>query len=143
MNTLEIIALCAAGALFLTLCIVGIVRIARQRAVRAEEMTREVDPVNIKKGVRYTEDATVVTKAGEMNVTYERKDVLLKENQTQVSDPKGELKPGKYVVLSTTGENQTFNIRIGNYVKEYKHNQKIVIPAGTEVTCVSGTVILR
>lgn len=143
MNTVDIVGLCIAGALFLALLIISIVRYYKQKAIRDEQKTREVEDVVVKRGVRYTEDETVVTKGGDMNVSYSKGDIVLKQNQVYVADPKGFLKPGKYVVLSPFGNEETFNIRIGKYVKLYKHNQKIVIADGAEISCVSGNVILR
>ena len=40
-------------------------------------------------------------------------------------------------------EDEKFNLRVGAYVKEYKHNQKIVLAEGQEITAVNCTVILR
>ena len=104
---------------------------------------REVDDVNIKKGVRYTVDQTVVNENGEMNVSFSQGDVVLQQNQTEVVGVKNKVKPGKYTMLSSKDEDETFNLRVGAYVKEYKHNQKIVLAEGQEITAVNCTVILR
>lgn len=143
MKTVDIVGLCIAGVLFLALLTISIVRFYKQKAIREEEKSREVEDVVVKRGVRYTEDETVVTKGGDMNVSYAKGDVVLKQNQVYVADPKGVVKPGKYVVLSPSGNEETFNIRIGKYVKNYKHNQKIVIADGVEISSVSSNVILR
>ena len=37
----------------------------------------------------------------------------------------------------------TFNIRIGNYVQEYKHGQEVVLSDGDEICPTSTTIILR
>ena len=42
--------------------IVSIVRVIKKAKIRAEEKTREVDGVVIKKGVRYTPKATIIKK---------------------------------------------------------------------------------
>ncbi len=104
---------------------------------------REVDDVNIKKGVRYTVDQTVVTENGEMNVSFGKDDVVLSQNVTEIVGVKNRVKPGKYTVLSTKDEDDKFNLRIGAYVKEYAHNQKIVLAEGQEITAVNCSVILR
>ena len=104
---------------------------------------REVDQVNIKKGVRYTEDQTVVDENGNMNVSFGQGDVVLQQNVTEVVGPKNKVKPGKYTLLSSKDEDEKFNLRVGAYVKEYKHNQKIVLAEGQEITAVNCTVILR
>ena len=104
---------------------------------------REVDDVMTKKGVRYTTDQTVVDEDGNMNVSYGSDDVVLKQNTTEIVGRKNYVKPGKWVVLSTSGETEKFNIRVGAYVKEYSHNQTIVLAEGEEVTAISCNVILR
>ncbi|MBR4002912.1 MAG: hypothetical protein IKI95_02435 [Clostridia bacterium] len=104
---------------------------------------REVDQVNIKKGVRYTEDQTVVDEDGNMNISFGQSDVVLQQNITEVVGPKNKVKPGKYTLLSSKDEDEKFNLRVGAYVKEYKHNQKIVLAEGQEITAVNCTVILR
>lgn len=104
---------------------------------------REVDDVMTKKGVRYTTDQTVVDEDGNMNVSFGSDDVVLKQNTTEIVGKKNYVKPGKWVVLSTADETEKFNIRIGAYVKEYAHNQTIVLAEGEEVTAISCNVILR
>ena len=104
---------------------------------------REVDDVMTKKGVRYTTDQTVVDEDGNMNVSFGSDDVVLKQNTTEIVGRKNYVKPGKWVVLSTSGETEKFNIRVGAYVKEYSHNQTIVLAEGEEVTAISCNVILR
>lgn len=105
--------------------------------------TREVDDVDVKKGVRYTVDQTVVDENGEMNVSFAKGDVVLKQGVTEVVGSKNNVKPGKYTLLSAKDEDEAFNLRVGAYVKEYKHNQKIVLAEGQEITAVNCTVILR
>lgn len=104
---------------------------------------REVDDVITKKGVRYTTDQTVVDENGEMNVSFGSGDVVLKQNVTEVVGKNNYVKPGKWTVLSTADEVEKFNIRVGVYVKEYAHNQTIVLAEGEEVTATSCNVILR
>lgn len=104
---------------------------------------REVDDVNIKKGVRYTVDQTVIDEEGNMNVSFGQSDIVLSQNVTEIVGVKNRVKPGKYTVLSTKDEDSKFNLRIGAYVKEYAHNQKIVLAEGQEITAVNCSVILR
>lgn len=104
---------------------------------------REVDDVMTKKGIRYTTDQTVVDENGEMNVSFGSDDIVLKQNTTEIVGKKNYVKPGKWTVLSTADDVEKFNIRVGAYVKEYAHNQKIVLAEGEEVTAISCNVILR
>ena len=104
---------------------------------------REVDAVNVKKGVRYTIDQTVVDEEGNMIVAFGQGDIVLKPRKTVKVGKDGDIKPGKYTILGTHDDEDKFNIRVSGYVKEYKHNEEIVLADGDEVTAVSTTVILR
>lgn len=110
---------------------------------RAEEKTREVGDVKIKKGVRYTPEATIVDKAGNEMVTYLQGDIIIKPRKSMKVGKDGQIKPGKWTVLASNETHTTFNIRIGNYVQEYKHGQEIVLADGDEICPTSTTIILR
>lgn len=116
--------------------------VAKKRA-KADSKTREAEEVVTKDGVRYTPDAEIVDKEGKMNLSYVKNDVILQPRKVVVVDKKGQLKPGKYTVLSAYENEETFNIRIGLYVKEYKHGQEIVLVQGDEVCPTSSTIIFR
>lgn len=105
--------------------------------------TREVDDVTTKNGVRYTIDQTVVDEDGNTNISLSQKDIILNPNDTQIVGIKNKVKPGKYTLLATNKEEKTFNLRIGNYVKEYSHNQDVVLGEGQEITAINTSVILR
>ncbi len=121
------------------ICIKGIV----DGKKRAEEKTREVGEVNIKKGVRYTPEATIVDKAGNEMVTYIEGDIIIKPRKTMKVGKGGEIRPGKWTILASNDAHKTFNVRIGNYVQEYRHGQEIVLSDGDEVCPTSTTIILR
>ncbi len=104
---------------------------------------REVDDVATKHGVRYTIDQTVVDEDGNTNISLSQKDVVLIPNDTQIVGIKNKVKPGKYTLLATNPNEESFNIRIGSYVKEYSHNQSIVLGEGQEITAINCSVILR
>lgn len=104
---------------------------------------REVDNVQLKNGVRYTIDQTVLDEQGNANISLSQKDVVLQMNKTEIVGVKNLVKPGKYTLLSTSGKDETFNIRVGSYVKEYHHNQSIVLAETQEITAVNSPVILR
>lgn len=118
------------------------VKSAKAKKIRKEMETREVEGVIEKGGVRYSEDATIVDPDGEQNITYVKNDIILKPRK-MVTVGKGGIKPGKWTVLSAYGNEETFNIRIGLYVKEYKHGQEIVLAEGDEICPTSTTIILR
>ena len=97
--------------------------------------------IKIKKGVRYTKDEKI-TSGGEVNVTYNEKDIVLEAGKTYTIG-KGKLMPGTYTVLATTDDGYKFNIRLGGVVREYSHGDKIVLGKGQEITPLSHSVILR
>ncbi len=129
-------------ALIVIVTIVSIVGTIKKAKIRAEEKTREVDEVVIKHGVRYTPEATIVDKAGNENITYIQGDIIIKPRKVMTVG-KGGIKPGKWTVLASNDATSLFNIRIGNYVQEYKHGQEIILSEGDEICPTSTTIILR
>ena len=96
----------------------------------------------VKHGVRYTSD-TKIENNGEMNVTFNTGDILLKMGKEYKVGKKEKIIPGKYKILSADGMAEEFNIRIHNIVRGYKHDTDIVLAEGDIVTAVSHNVILR
>lgn len=143
LNTTDIIVVSVIGLFFVLVFVFGAIRLYKKRKIDAEIASREVDEVIEKKGVRYTEDMTIVDTEGNMNISFGKGDTILKQNETYTAVKKGYVKPGKYTILSTKDNETEFNIRIGIYVKEYKHGQEIVLTEGEEITPVSTDVILR
>ena len=131
------------GVVFVGTFTTSVVRYVKNKKKRLEEVSREVEDVEIIIGIRYTDDATIVDKLGDMNVSYNKEDLILRQNQTYTTKRAGDLKPGKYTILSARENEDAFNVRIGIYVKEYKHGQDIVLGEGEEITPVSTDVILR
>ena len=134
------------GAILLAIVIftiVSIVRIVKKAKIRAEEKTREVDDVIIKHGVRYTPEATIVDKDGVENVTYIKGDIIIKPRKVVKVGKHEEVRPGKWTILASNDSATVFNVRIGNYVQEYKHGQEIVLTDGDEICPTSTTIILR
>ncbi len=143
LTTGSIIVISVVGAIFIGTFTTSVVRYVKRRQKRMQEADREVEDVNIKHGVRYTEDMTMVDELGDMNISFGKGDKLLKQNTTYVASKKQGLLPGKYTILSTHDNEDSFNVRIGTYVKEYKHGQDIVLSEGEEITPVSTSIILR
>ena len=123
--------------------IVSIVRTVKNAKIRAEEKTREVDDVIIKHGVRYTPEATSVDKDGVENVTYIKGDIIIKPRKVVKVGKNEEVKPGKWTILASNDSITVFNVRVGNYVQEYKHGQEIILAEGDEICPTSTTIILR
>ena len=123
--------------------IVGIVNTFKKAKKREEEKSREVGEVVEKHGVRYTPEATIVDEVGNDNVTYIKGDIIIKPRKVMKVGKKEEIHPGKWTVLASNDSVTTFNIRVGNYVQEYKHGQEIILAEGGEVCPTSTTIILR
>ena len=146
MPTEKIIEYCLYGvAALVVILVIVLVAVKAHKAKKAKEekKTREVDGVVEKNGVRYSEDATIVDKDGNQNVSLVRNDIVLQPRKMVTVSTRGPLKPGKWTVLSAYGNENTVNIRIGLYVKEYKHGQEIVLAEGDEICPTSTTIILR
>lgn len=142
MGTFEIVSIILGVVLVLVIVMFAFINRKYTKLLRGMK-EREVDDVNIKKGVRYTIDQTVVDEEGNMNVSFGQGDIVLKPRKTVKVGKDGDIKAGKYTILATHDDEDKFNIRVSGYVKEYKHNEEIVLADGDEVTAVSTTVILR
>lgn len=130
--------------LVIVIAIVGsIVGTIKKNKIRAEEKTREVDDVIIKHGVRYTPEATIVEKDGTENVTYIKGDIIIKPRKVAKVGKNEDIKPGKWTILASNDSVTVFNVRVGNYVQEYKHGQEIILAEGDEICPTSTTIILR
>ena len=127
MSWIEIV-LISVGALILLICsIISIRKMVLKRKAKKESEAKQVEDVVVKGNVRYTPDAEIVDGEGNTNISYVKQDIILQPRKMVTVDRKGVLKPGKYTVLSAYENEDTFNIRIGLYVKEYKHGQEIVL----------------
>ena len=122
---------------------ISIFKTLKKAKIRAEEKTREVGEVIEKHGVRYTPEATIVDEKGNENVTYIKGDIVIKPRKVAKVGKGLDIKPGKWTILASNDKATTFNVRIGNYVQEYKHGQEIVLSEGDEVCPTSTTIILR
>ena len=130
-------------AIIVIAIIVGIVGTIKKAKLRAEEKTREVDDVVIKHGVRYTPEATIVDEQGNENVTFVKGDIVIKPRKVLKVGKHEAIKPGKWTILASNDSATKFNVRIGNYVQEYKHGQEIILSEGDEICPTSTTIILR
>ncbi len=143
LSTGSIVVICVIAVIFVGTFTTSLVKYLKNRKKHMEEADREVEDVDVKHGVRYTDDQTVVTELGDMHISFGEGDKVLKQNVTYTATKKTGLLPGKYTILSTSGNEESFNVRIGTYVKEYKHGESIVLAEGEEITPVSTGIILR
>ncbi len=118
----------------------------RKRKKQEEAIEKEKTEKNLEiiDDVRYTAETNPVEEqTGDVNVTHLQGDIILNQNTPVTVDKNGQIKPGKYILISTDANTSSFNIRVGIYVREYKHNQEIVLAEGDTICSVSGSVILR
>lgn len=132
-----------AGFIVVLTAVLTIVKMVKKHKAKKDAKGREAEDVVVKNGVRYSRDSEIVDEEGNQNISYVKQDIILQPRKMVVVDKKGQVKPGKYTVLSAYENEQTFNIRIGLYVKEYKHGQEIVLAEGDEICPTSSTIILR
>lgn len=136
------IVLAAAALIYVALIVFRVVRNKKRKAkeLHEEKVEKNLDIVD---DVRYTMETNPVEENNDVNITFVKEDYILKQGAPVTVSVNGELKPGKYIVLSTDENQESFNIRIGIYVREYRHNQEIVLAEDDTICAVSGSIILR
>ena len=77
------------------------------------------------------------------DVSLRKGDIIIEAQKTIIASENGTLHPGKYSILSAESNVDSFNVRIGKFVKEYHHGDVVVIADGEEVTPTSPKIILR
>ena len=96
------------------------------------------------KNTRYTYETNTLDEEGHTKISLTKGDwVLAPGNTYKVGVGEGKIKPGKYIILTSDEKTDKFNIRVDGYVREYKHNQEIILADNSEITAVSHTIILR
>lgn len=124
------------------LAIALIVTVAKLSAMRKLHSSEKAEDVYVKGGVRYSKDTTV-TKDGEAHVSHGKGDFLLVKGVTYLPERGEGLLPGTYTALASADSVQTFKLRLGGYVRDYKHGDTVVLAEGDPVCAVSCNVILR
>ena len=137
MDTLAIIGIAAAAVLV----ILVVVLVVANKKWNKKKKSGIVDTKN----ARYTFDTNTTTADGDAKMSFTREDIVLKQGETYrvAANDKTAIKPGKYTVLATENGLPKFNMRIGSYVREYKHGQDVILADNSEITAVSASVILR
>ena len=108
-----------------------------------KERQADKHAVYVKDGVRYTYTDNVEDERGKVAVTHREGDIILEKGITYIVGEQNGILPGKYTVLSAQEVTPAFNIRMGDFVREYKHDSGIVIADGEKITPVSHSIILR
>ena len=108
-----------------------------------KEKKADKHAVYVKDGVRYTYTDDVSDEKGKVAVTHREGDIILEKGITYIVGEQNGILPGKYTVLSAQETTEAFNIRLGDFVREYKHDSGIVLAEGEKICPVSHSVILR
>lgn len=136
MGPLEISLIVLGGLALIAILIISI-------AVKRNKKKAETNVVETK-NARYTFETDTTTESGEAKVSYTKGDIVLNAGTTyKVGTGKDMIKPGKYIILTSNNSTEKFNIRVDGYVREYSHNQEIILADNSEVASVSHSVILR
>ena len=133
-----IILICAGAVVIVALVIIAVLK---RKNRRLKDGTRAED-VKVIDGVRYSK-SDVIESGGEAAVTHRPGDFVLAQGKSVRAVQGGTFLPGKYTVLATGDQTQTFKLRLGGYVREYRHGDEVVIGDGETVSAVSCSVIFR
>lgn len=129
----------AVAALVIIAQVVVIVKLQRRTNARA----MRADKVVIKDDVRYGTDKQVVDAHGKTQVTHLPDDLVLQSGRTYKVTKTGKVLPGQYTVLAADESGDSFTLKVGGVVKEYHHQDTIVLADGDTISPRSGNVILR
>lgn len=121
----------------MAVCTLVLLAKQRRRGGTAGEKTADIKVVD---GVRYRTDTA--TDAGE-EITHLVGDVVLAKGNACTALQNGAVLPGTYTVLSANPAIRVFNVRVGDFVREYKHGDTLVLADGETICAVSCTVLLR
>lgn len=129
------VVLLAVAVVLLVLSVVFFALSRGKKNKPADEVKEE--KIKVVDGVRYAEEPSV------KKVSHREGDYVLTVGKTAKAEKDGELLPGQYTVLSGADGVQSFNVRVGGFVREFHHGDTIVLGDGEEITAVSHTVVLR
>jgi hypothetical protein len=99
--------------------------------------------VKIKDGVRYTKTSEIKTDAKPVNISYNEKDVVLVADKVYTVGKDAEVKPGKYIILSTQEGKEHLTMRINDVCRNQKHGAEVVFAEGDIITAVNEPILLR
>lgn len=136
----EVIILVEAIVIVILIALVVFILVRNNNKINSKN---KADNVKVIGGVRYTENKNEVTQDGDVSVTHQVGDLVLERGEEYLVAKKGYVIPGKYTVLSINDSVSAFNLRIDGYVREYHHQDDVVLAEGTTVSAVSHSVILR
>lgn len=133
MTTLEIILSVAVAVETLILIGIGVYKLKHSAP----------GGVKIKDNVRYTKTSEIKTDEKDVNISYNEKDLVLVADKVYTVSKTGELKPGKYIILSTQEGKEYLTMRINDVCRNQKHGSEVVFAEGDIVSAVNEPIILR
>lgn len=126
-----------ACVLLLILIIIRVLRRSRLKGNNVEQI----------KGVRYTttSEYTETPKEEDLDVkiSYNKTDIIIPVKEERKIGKKADIKPGKYIILTTVEGTDALNIRLGGYVRVYPHGSEIILAEGDTICPVNVGIILR
>ena len=141
METYEIILLCLGGLLMITIVTIAVLALRNKRL--HDGQGDRAEDIKIVDGVRYSRSDVIIDKNGGSKISLCEGDFVLAQGTTVRAETDGDFLPGTYTVLSASEAVPVFKLRLGGYVREYKHGDVVVVGDGERVTAVSCTVIFR
>lgn len=137
-NKLMPLYICIGVLALLVLIFVIILIVKAVKAKNAKPKTMEDTKIVVKDGVRYNSERDKVS-----DIKYTKGSVVLSQGETYVAQKNGYVIPGKYYMISAQETVKKFNVRLGGFVREYNHEDEIVLNEGDEITPVSCNIILK
>ena len=99
------------------------------------------------KDVRYTTTTEFIKENAEGDVdakiSYNRNDILIPVNTEKAIGRDTDVKPGKYIILTTAEGTEELKVRLGGYVRIYAHGSEVILAEGDTITPVNVGIILR
>ena len=132
--------------ILVTLVVFNIVKAVKKHKAKKQIALEEKSfstEVKVKNDVRYTEGNSVETKEGDVNVSYQQKDLVLNINKTYIVGKKNKIMPGKYTLLSVNDGVTSFSMRVNGIVSTFSHGCNMVFAEGDIVCPTSQNIILR
>ncbi len=133
MTTLELILIIALAVENVILIGVGIYKLCH----------RGPGGVKIKDGVRYTKTSAISKDDKSVNISFNEKDVVLVADKVYRAGKDEEVKPGKYIILSTQEGKEFLTMRINDVARNQKHGSEVVFAEGDIITAVNEPILLR
>lgn len=116
--------------------ILGLILASAIRSIRGSKKNTEEKVEDLKDGSVQSQEVT------KKEVVTESMKFVIGVGESEVVGSEGRIPCGEYIMESADGQ-ETFNVRIGRYVREYKNGTKVVLTEKQKITPVSSSIVLR